>query len=231
MKIIVLILIFILGVVGLNTNRIFAAANPPKVYVDGKLISTSNKPIVINKVIYVPVQEIAPKLGLKIAHNGSLGKITFKHPYRSIDATHQVGTKKVLVGNRYMKLRNKSFKVEDIVYVPLELFKAFDANVFWRPAKNSIYIYTYELKQLQALAFADLAYDNIQLLPEGKHLKDVDLNRMPKINKTFKRVQDNLGIYTTEKNDALTTDIFFKKYVRLGDWEVATYLRPSDFFF
>lgn len=229
MKIIVLILIFILGVVGLNTNRIFAAANPPKVYVDGKLISTSNKPIVINKVIYVPVQEIAPKLGLKIAHNGSLGKITFKHPYRSIDATHQVGTKKVLVGNRYMKLRNKSFKVEDIVYVPLELFKAFDANVFWRPAKNSIYIYTYELKQLQALAFADLAYDNIQLLPEGKHLKDVDLNRMPKINKTFKRVQDNLGIYTTEKNDALTTDIFFKKYVRLGDWEVATYLRPSDF--
>ncbi|MDU9693918.1 stalk domain-containing protein [Priestia aryabhattai] len=229
MKIIVLILIFLLGVVGLNTNRIFAAANPPKVYVDGKLISASNKPIVRDKVIYVPVQEIAPKLGLKVTCNGSLSKITFKHPYRSIDATHKVGTNKVMVGNSYMKLRNKSFKIKGIVYVPLELFKAFDANVFWEPAKNSIYISTYELKQLQALAFADLAYDNIELLPEGKQLKNVNLNKMPKINITLEGVRNNLGIYTNEKGDALTANTFFKKYLRLSDWEVATYLRPSDF--
>ncbi|QJX80437.1 stalk domain-containing protein [Priestia megaterium] len=229
MKIFILILIFLLGVVGFNSNRISAATNPPKVYVDGKSLNLSNEPIIKGKTILIPIQEIALKLGLKVTYNSSLSKITFKHPYRSINATHKIGTKKVIVGDNYLKLQHESIKRKGIVYVPLEFFKAFDANVFWKPAKNSVYIYSYELKQLQAIAFADLAYDNIKLLPEGKQLKDVNLNKMPKINITLDGVQDNLGMYTDEKGNALTANTFFKKYLRLSDWKVATYLRPSDF--
>ncbi|WP_171778426.1 stalk domain-containing protein [Priestia megaterium] len=229
LKKLVLLIIFAIGAAGLSSQNASAATTPPSIYVDGNLLSLSNKPIVKDGTTLIPVREIAQKLGLKVVFDSSNNIISFKHPYRSTDLTHKIGGNKICTDTfKCQTLQSNSVEISGVTYVPIRLFEAFDATVFWDSAKNSIYVYTYELKQLQAVTFANLAYD--YALPIGKDLKDVNFNNMPEVNNTFKSVQEQLSIYTKDINgNPITTDKFVKNYARLGEWELATYLQPSDF--
>ncbi|MGF9891079.1 stalk domain-containing protein [Priestia megaterium] len=231
LKKLVLLIIFAIGAAGLSSQNASAATTPPSVYVDGNLLSLSNQPFVKDGTTYIPVREIAQKLGLKVIFDGSSNIITFRHPYRSTDLTHKIGTSSICTDKVKCKtLQSKSVEKNGVTYVPIRLFEAFDATVYWDSGKNSIYVYSYDLRQLQAVVFSNYAYEHTISQPIGKDLKDIDFNKMVEINTTFKKAQDILSIYPKDVNgNVITTDKFVKNYARLGEWEIATYLLPKDF--
>lgn len=224
-----------MGFVAASSSSASAATTSPKIYVNGNLLSLTSQPIVRNGTTFIPVRQVAEALGLTVVFNSSTNTITFKHPYRSTKVYHKIGSDSVYAAGsnhivKYKMLQANSVEYSGVTYVPIRLFEAFDATVFWDGGKNSIYIYSYELKQLQAVTFANLSYDNLYSLGEGKDLKDVNFNKLKHINSDFKKVQKYLHIYNRDVNDvSITTDKFLKNYVRLGEWELKAFLSRSDF--
>ena len=227
-KLIVLIILFA-GLMGATWQTASAAPTTPKIYIDGNILSLSNKPIVKNGTTLVPVRQIAEKLGLTVVYEGKTNTITFKNPYHSTNITHKIGTNKVNMGSKSRTLLQNSVAINGVTYVPIRLFEAFDAKVFWEASTNNIYVSSYELWQNQLLILANLSYENLYSVPQGKKLKDINFNNLPKIKADFERVQKKLYIYNSDGKGNISVDRFLKEYYQMGDWEFLTYLTKSDF--
>ncbi|MFP7486332.1 stalk domain-containing protein [Priestia filamentosa] len=228
-KKIALLLILVIGFIAASSPPANAATTPPKIYVNGSLLRLTSKPIVKNGTTLIPVRQVAEAIGLTVVFNSSTNTITFKHPYRSAKVNHKIGTDSVYADGKYKGLQAPSIERNGVTYVPIRLFEAFDATVFWDANKNSIYVYSYELKQLQAVVFSNLAYSNaLRSYKEGTDLKEINFNKLG-IRKSFEDVQSLLGIYVVNKEDPLPVDSFLKDYVHIDEWELVTYLKEEDF--
>lgn len=227
-KLIVLIALFV-GLAGTTMHTASAATTSPKIYIDGSLLSLSNQPILRNGATLIPLRQVAEKLGLSVIYDAKTNVITFKHPYRSTNATHKIGTNKVVVGNKSQTFNANSVVINGVTYVPIRLFQSFDAKVFWDSKTNSVYVYSYEYRQNQLVMFANMAYDDLEKYKQGTDLKNVNFNNLPKTNGAFKNVQKYLYIYNKDSKGNISTDRFAKEYAGMKEWKLLTYLTRSDF--
>ncbi|WP_456363641.1 stalk domain-containing protein [Priestia aryabhattai] len=227
-KLIVLIALFV-GLAGTTVHTASAATTSPKIYIDGSLLSLSNQPILRNGATLIPLRQVAEKLGLSVIYDAKTNVITFKHPYRSTNATHKIGTNRVVVGNKSQTFNANSVVINGVTYVPIRLFQSFDAKVFWDSKTNSVYVYSYEYRQNQLVMFASMAYDDLEKYKQGTELKNVNFNNLKKTNGSFKNVQKYLYIYNKDSKGDISTDRFAKEYAGMKEWKLLSYLTRADF--
>ncbi|WP_088363852.1 stalk domain-containing protein [Bacillus cereus] len=207
------------------------AATTTMVKVDGQIINFEGRdPFQENGTTFVPVRPIAEKLGLTVTYSN--GTITISHPYKSEKVTNKVGKSTVQVGNLTQVMQASSRDVNGVIRVPIRFFELLDAKVHLNTSTNVINVFSDELRQVQFLNLASLAYDNLESFGGGTTFSSMDFSnksKFPVFTSRFNSVQNKLHMYNADSlGNPMNANKFMDTYL-MDSFKLLTFLTRNDF--
>jgi hypothetical protein len=207
------------------------AATTTFVKVDGQIINFEGRePFKEGETTFVPVRPIAEKLGLKVTYSN--GTISMSHPYKASIITHKVGSSTVYFGSKAVNMQAPSRDVNGVVRVPIRFFELVDAKVHLNASTNVINVFSDELRQVQFLNLASLAYENLENIGGGTPFSSLDFSnksKFPKFVSRFKSIQEELYMYQKDSlGNPINVNDFMDTYL-MDSFKLLTILTRNDF--
>ncbi|MED2737073.1 stalk domain-containing protein [Bacillus toyonensis] len=207
------------------------AATTTMVKVDGQIINFEGRePFVEKGATYVPVRAIAEKLGLKVSYLN--GELLLTHPYKGSVISHKVGSSTVYIDSTVANMQAPSKDVNGVVRVPIRFFELVDAKVHLNASTNVINVFSDELRQVQFLNLASLAYDNLENFGGGTTFSSLDFSnksKFPTFVSRFKSIQEELYMYQKDSlGNPINANDFMDTYL-MDSFKILTFLTRNDF--
>ncbi|MGN5650973.1 stalk domain-containing protein [Bacillus sp. Brlt_9] len=207
------------------------AATTTMVKVDGQIINFEGRePFKEDATTFVPVRPIAEKLGLNLTYSN--GTITLTHPYKLEKVTHKVGSSTVYFGSKAVNMQAPSRDVNGVVRVPIRFFELFDAKVHLNASTNVINVFSDELRQVQFLNLASLAYEDLENIGGGTPFSSFDFSnksKFPKFVSRFESIQKKLYMYQKDSlGNPINVNDFMNTYL-MDSFKLLTFLTRDDF--